>query len=193
MTELLHECERIHRGRVCAPSAINAGPATRVIDNDVDPNDRTRSKFLKECVVEGGSIAQYLTGSSKLDMTMMSSFSCKVSAAAAVLLLLVGASPAFAGYGAIAYSQSSGAFGFSHDYPSRRAAERRALSECSARSRGCRTAIWFTKACGAVAVGHRGGWGSAWGSSPRVASRKALGQCARHTSNCSVLVTHCSR
>lgn|GEM_PF-5377611 len=45
-------------------------------------------------------------------------------------------------YGAIAYSKSSGAYGYSYDFGSREAAEERALSECRARGDGCKIRCW---------------------------------------------------
>ena len=56
-------------------------------------------------------------------------------------------------YGAIAFSPSTRADGWSNSFSTRADAERRALRECSARARDCRVAIWFKNACGALAVG----------------------------------------
>lgn len=115
--------------------------------------------------------------------------------AMAVLLAtaLAGPSTALAAnYGAIAYSPSTGAFGRSWDYPNRRGAERRALNGCRAHARDCRVAIWFRNACGALAVGNRGGWGSGWGNSRSRAQNEARAVCRRHTNNCKIRVWQCT-
>ena len=77
--------------------------------------------------------------------------------ALAVMLAASGAASAEY-FGAIAYSPTSGVYGFSYDHGSRRDAEARAISECRMRGRGCKIAIWFKNACGSVAVGSNG-WG----------------------------------
>ncbi|MCJ8311178.1 MAG: DUF4189 domain-containing protein [Hyphomicrobiales bacterium] len=94
-------------------------------------------------------------------------------------------------YGAIAYSQSTGASGRSWDYRSRAAAERAALNNCYRHAGDCRV-IWFRNACGAVAVGNGGGWGSAWGNTRRQAQNAAIRSCRRYTSGCRVRVWQCT-
>ena len=86
-------------------------------------------------------------------------------------------------YGAIAFSQGSGAVGYSYDYQTRAAAEERALDECG---EGCEVAVWFRNACGALATGDDAGYGSAWAVSRREAEQIALDQCNRHAENCSI-------
>ncbi|MFP4538135.1 MAG: DUF4189 domain-containing protein, partial [Dichotomicrobium sp.] len=54
-------------------------------------------------------------------------FVCVIVAAS-----LSGPSASAASYGAIAYSPNSGVWGYSYDYGSRGAAERRAMRECRA-------------------------------------------------------------
>src|SRR5262245_31709818 len=56
-----------------------------------------------------------------------------------------GASDEF--YGAIAYSPSNRAHGWSYDYPSRRDAERRALAQCRRHAEDCIVPVWFRNAC----------------------------------------------
>ena len=94
-------------------------------------------------------------------------------------------------YGAIAYSQSTGASGRSWDYRSRAAAERAALNNCYRHAGDCRV-IWFRNACGAVAVGNGGGWGSAWANTRRQAQNAAIRSCRRYTSGCQVRVWQCT-
>jgi len=95
-------------------------------------------------------------------------------------------------YGAIAYSPSTGAHGYSFRYRSQAGAQQRALRECNARSRGCRVAIWYRNACGAVAVAPNGSWGSGWGNSKQRANFEALKVCGRYSRGCSVRVNACS-
>ena len=65
------------------------------------------------------------------------------------------------------------------------------MSECSARSRGCKVAIWFKNTCGSVARGSNG-WGSAWAESRDKAQRAAIANCSKHTRNCQVLAWTCT-
>jgi serine/threonine-protein kinase len=65
-------------------------------------------------------------------------------------------------YGAIAYSPSTHAIGWSYDYGSHAAAEDAALVNCRKQANDCVT-HWFRDACGALAVGPKG-YGMAWGA-----------------------------
>ena len=87
-------------------------------------------------------------------------------------------------YGAIAFSQQTGAHGYSYDYGSRRVAQSRALQECAKHGGGCKIATWFRNACGALAVGNGNGWGAEWGNTRAEAERLALQRCGTHTSGC---------
>ncbi len=86
-------------------------------------------------------------------------------------------------YGAIAYSPSTGDYGYSYDYSSRYSAEQNAISRCGAYD--CSSLIWFRNACGALAVGNNG-YGSGWGDTKYRAKREALKSCRRYSSGCSV-------
>lgn len=97
-----------------------------------------------------------------------------------------------AGYGAIAYSPSSGAYGYSYNYPSRYTAESRALNECAARGGGCRVMVWFRNACGALATGAGRAYGWAWNTSRSAARARALAECRARTSGCYIRVLVCS-
>lgn len=122
---------------------------------------------------------------------MMPTLRNSMAAVAAALVFSL-ASPAHAGFGAIAYAPSSGANGYSYGYASRYDAEYRAMAECRSRSGGCQIAIWFQNACGAVASGYNGGWGSAWGNGRAQAEYNAIAQCSRYTTNCSIRVWACT-
>ena len=86
-------------------------------------------------------------------------------------------------YGAIAYSPSTGAHGWSYDYASRSAAESVALGNCRQHASDCVVPIWFRNACGALAVGSNG-YGSGWGTSRSLAESYALQSCRKFTGGC---------
>lgn len=111
--------------------------------------------------------------------------------ASALVILAAGTAVSADNFGAIAFSKSTGAYGFSYDHQSRRDAEAGAMNECRSRSRGCAVAIWFKNACGSVATGPNG-WGSAWAGSRGNAEQAALVNCSKHTRNCKVLAWTCT-
>ena len=76
-------------------------------------------------------------------------------------------------YGAIAYSPRTGAHGWALNHPSRNAAEKVALSNCSKHAADCKTQVWFKNACGTLATG-QGGFGTAWGNPQKAADDEAL-------------------
>jgi len=89
-------------------------------------------------------------------------------------------------FGAIAYSQSTRSHGYSYDYGSRAAAEQRAFNECARYGGGCRIAVWFRNACGALAVGGDGGWGTGWHRTRRGAEANAIDKCSGVSYACRV-------
>lgn len=97
---------------------------------------------------------------------------------------MTGPAQAADNYGAIAFSQRTGAHGFSVDYSSRAAAQHRAMQECARYGRGCRIASWFKNGCGALAVGNGNGWGAEWGNTRGEAERLALQRCGANTYDC---------
>ena len=88
-------------------------------------------------------------------------------------------------FGAIAVA-SNGAYGYSYDHSSRRNAENGTLRECRKRGRGCRNALWFRNACGALVMNNRNAWATAWGSTRNRAERQALRTCNRKYGGCYV-------
>jgi hypothetical protein len=105
-------------------------------------------------------------------------------------LVCLGAAPAGAAparYGAIAVDRAAGARGVSWDYPSRAAAERRAVAECA--RAGCRPVVWFRDGCGAVATD---GPRLAWGVAPTRARARALARHACGRSGCRVIAWGCT-
>lgn len=104
-------------------------------------------------------------------------------------LFLCGASAAAARdqHGSLAYNHSSGAYGFSYNYPDKYAADRRALTECG---RGCRVVLRFTNGCAAFATGpgNAHAWGHAYTRSH--AEQIALGKCGGR--GCRIRVWACN-
>jgi hypothetical protein len=103
------------------------------------------------------------------------------------LALCLGADNASADdhYGAIAYSPSTGAHGWSYDYDVRVAAESAAMAICRQGAVDCIVPVWFRNACGALAVGPQG-YGSGWGASRSNAENAALLTCGKYSDNCSI-------
>jgi hypothetical protein len=100
-------------------------------------------------------------------------------------------------YGAIALSGATGKFGFSFDYPSRTAAERRALAECRSRSEAgdCAIEIWFYNTCGALALGPPPARGSAYAADEATARGQALRACNAQSKGmvCEIKTAVCSK
>ncbi|MGH9366161.1 MAG: DUF4189 domain-containing protein [Thermoanaerobaculia bacterium] len=83
-------------------------------------------------------------------------------------------------HGAIAYSANKGVYGYSHDVGSSSDAAAAAVRNCRNQENGaddCKVVVTFRNACGALALGKNGAYGSAWGMSQREASAKALVEC----------------
>jgi hypothetical protein len=107
---------------------------------------------------------------------------CRLIGAASLLVLA--SVPAFAdNFGAIAFSQSSGAHGWSYDFGSRWAAEDAALRQCGG---DCSVVVWFRNACGALAVGGGNAYGTGWSASRHEAEAIALSNCYQHSGSCSI-------
>lgn len=95
-------------------------------------------------------------------------------------------------FGAIAFSQKTGAHGWSRDNPSQRKAEVDAMFECRKYGRGCEVATWVRNGCAALAVGNGDGWGGDWGQNRRDAEQKALRRCFDNTTNCQIRRSICT-
>jgi serine/threonine-protein kinase len=83
-------------------------------------------------------------------------------------------------HGAIAYSALKKVYGYSSDYGSSRPAADAAVANCRKENKGasdCKVLVTFRNACGALALGNNGAYGSAWGLSQREAANKALVEC----------------
>lgn len=108
------------------------------------------------------------------------------------LLILFSANALGADYfGAIAYSPSSGADGWSKDQPSRGAAQRAAVEGCKRHAEDCKPVVWFKNGCGALAVGGKAyGWG--WGKTQALADTEAMNACSKHAKSCKVTRKVCT-
>jgi hypothetical protein len=108
---------------------------------------------------------------------------------AAVLVVLT-SSLAFADYGAIAYSFSTGLSGQSWSYGDQASAEQSAVGYCG--QADCRSLVWVSNQCAAVAAGDNEGYG--WGlSGDRGAARAtALAHCESVDSDCHVAADVCT-
>ncbi len=96
-------------------------------------------------------------------------------------------------YGAISYSQVTGAHGYSYDYGNQAAAQNRAVNECiGAGGTDCVVSTWFRNACGALAVGTGNGWGSHWGNNRNGAEYNAMQACNRNARNCQIVRWVCT-
>jgi uncharacterized protein DUF4189 len=111
--------------------------------------------------------------------------------ACALTLVLAGNASA---NGALAIDSNQGPrYGFSHDYPTMRGAERRALNECGS---NCRVVLRFSTGCGAYAADQaRGstvyGWGTA--RTGPGAQNRAMSECRAHGgSRCMVRAWACN-
>ncbi len=105
----------------------------------------------------------------------------------------VGQSASAASFGAIAFSQDTGGWGYSYNYRSRGAAQRRAMNECRSKGRGCRVIVWFRNACGALAVGRGNAYGWGWDAIRNRARGRALSACRARAGGCQIRVDVCSR
>jgi hypothetical protein len=121
--------------------------------------------------------------------TKMPSYRIAFSFALASLLVLVAGSASADNYGAIAFSQSTGSYGYSYDYGSRGSAEQRALNDCSG---NCSVVLWFKNACGSLATGSGGGYGYGWAGTRRRAESIAMSNCNARTNGCSILAWACT-
>jgi hypothetical protein len=111
----------------------------------------------------------------------------------AAILILAGAAPAKAGWGAIAYDQYSGKLGSSWNQPTRERAADLALKNCN--SRDCQVHSVEPAGCGALARSDKDkAWGGADRESLDEAKKEAIAHCQSHTADgtCAVSVSGCN-
>ncbi len=115
---------------------------------------------------------------------------------AAVLLAVLGAGAGAAEaaeFGAIAYSPRTGSHGYSHNFATRKQAERAALRNCRVYARDCSVVVYFYNACAALAVGNSYGYGYGYAPGRGAAQSIAMSQCRRNDSGCQVVRWVCSK
>ncbi len=121
-----------------------------------------------------------------------------LSRAAAIVVALAAAAPAFAGFGAVAYDQNTGKYGASWNDTTQSQAFEEALKRCA--SKDCRVYPVEPKGCGALALGDKEEAGHIpWGGADRVtlaaAERDAISHCQTHTQagTCTVRISGCNK
>jgi serine/threonine-protein kinase len=92
-------------------------------------------------------------------------------------------------WGSIAYSTSTGRYGFAYDYPTQSQAINAAVERC--RVRDCKAVVWFANSCGAFAKGD-GAYGWGIGDSRAVAESKALAECRKRGGGCHIIQWTCT-
>jgi serine/threonine protein kinase, bacterial len=92
-------------------------------------------------------------------------------------------------WGALAYSDSTGRYGFAYDYASQAQAINAAVERCKARD--CRGVVWFRNSCGAFAKGN-GAYGWGIGDSRGLAEAKALAECRKRGGGCRIIQWACT-
>ncbi len=99
-------------------------------------------------------------------------------------------------FGAIAYNNEDGSYGYGFNFPDRAGAEARAIQECEQAARGkpCKVLVWFRNACGALAKDGRNNAGSGWGETQELAQKEAVASCRTvGGADCAVVETVCSK
>lgn len=82
-------------------------------------------------------------------------------------------------YAAIAYSKSTGKYGYSYNWSSLAVAKLEALAQCDADD--AQVKIWSRNFWAALAIGDDGGLGWAWGDTKDDARSDAVDECKKHT------------
>ena len=96
-------------------------------------------------------------------------------------------------WGSIAFSPSTGANGYSHNYDTKPTAQSWAMYYCGQNASDCRIVTNFQNACGALARGSNGGWGANWGTTRANAEANAINACRGNDRGCRVTRWVCSR
>lgn len=122
----------------------------------------------------------------------MTRFALRLAGAALAMGMALPAA-ALAGYGAIYFSPSNHAYGYSVDEYDRQDAVDVAWAHCAQHADDCTKGIEFWNgSCGAIAVGDRGGWGASWGEEMDFALNGAVAACQKRDRGCEILAYQCS-
>jgi hypothetical protein len=119
-----------------------------------------------------------------------------VAASLAALALVVGAAPAHAAFGAFAYDETTGKYGYSWNETSEKKAEEAALKGCA--SDGCKIVFRTgSNQCGAFAMTSSGKvWGGATRPKRDAAEKAALENCQKRAAaggQCKVRGSGCNK
>ena len=105
-------------------------------------------------------------------------------------------SPGATEWGAIAYSYSTGAYGFSYDHDTQQEAVNAAVEACDEASSedDCKAVVWFRNSCGAFAnaTGADPGYGWGVGDTQQEASAVALAECRKRGTGCKIVRWQCT-
>jgi Domain of unknown function (DUF4189) len=117
-----------------------------------------------------------------------------IAAGFAAVMTVMAAAPAFAAYGAFAFDEKTGKYGFSWNEDNQGKADQAALKGCP--SEQCKVVFRIgPRECGAIATAEQG---SAWGGAKRprreAAELAAMQNCQKHTkSQCKIRANECNR
>lgn len=92
-------------------------------------------------------------------------------------------------WGAIAYSESTGRYGYVYDFASQAEAINAAVEKC--RTQDCRAVVWFKNSCAALAKGGTN-YGYSIGETRAVAESKALAECRKRGGSCRIIQWVCT-
>jgi hypothetical protein len=95
-------------------------------------------------------------------------------------------------YGALAFSQISGAYGYSYGWRSAGRAQAAAMANCRARGGGCRLIYTFWNQCAALAIGRNLGYGYGASTSLGAAKSVAMANCRINDSGCYIAEYACN-
>jgi len=139
--------------------------------------------------LDGKPLDLHLDGRSGPKGTSMRNRSTLLVAAA--LMLSLGAAPAMAEkvFGAIAFSASTGKFGWVKNSADKAVAQSDAVASCG--QADCDTVVVFP-ACAAMSVGDGFGMGFSADKSVTKAEETALAQCDSYTTNCIISTSLCN-
>mgnify|MGYP000255799328 CR=1 FL=1 len=117
-----------------------------------------------------------------------------VAAGLAIATLAVPATASAGYYGALAFSQGTGASGWSKNFDTKRQAANAAMKYCrQSGGSDCKVVYEFTNSCAALAVGTSNGYGVAWDVKKGRANNKAMAACNDYDSGCSIIISECSQ
>ncbi|HEY6417414.1 MAG TPA: DUF4189 domain-containing protein [Candidatus Binataceae bacterium] len=97
-------------------------------------------------------------------------------------------------YGAIAYAEKNGAYGFSYDVNNADEANHRALSNCAKNGDGCKVVISFSNNCAALAAGDNNRFATSMAGTRAQAQADAMTACGSSGGhNCDIKAWTCAR